>query len=137
MRLEDASEQARRAGKNIGGAARELGEVRLADDRPDRTPEERELAARAVELLREEVSRMAALRAEFAAEQGRGAPAKASPRLDGMAARLEGASRFALRLGLITPGEAREVWAEAARAGVHDRPSTGRAEEDDVRGGQQ
>ncbi len=109
MNLDEATEQAKRAGKNIGTDVRELGEVRLADDRPERTPEEQATADRALELLREEVSRMAALRAEFATEQGRGAPAKASPRLDGMAARLEGASRFALRLGLITPGEAREV----------------------------
>jgi hypothetical protein len=135
--MSDAAEQARRAGKNISDGARELGEVRLADDRPSRTAEEQALADRALALLREEVERMAALRAEFATEQGRGAPATASPRLDGMAARLEGASRFALRLGLVTPGEAREVWAEAARAGLHDRPSTGRAEEDDVRGGPQ
>jgi hypothetical protein len=135
VNLDDAAELARRSGKNIGTDVRELGEVRLSGERPDRTPEQQRLATDALALLREEVERMAAQRAEFAAEQQRGAPAKASPRLDAMAARLEGASRFALRMGLLTPAEAREVWAEAARAGLQDRPSTGRAEQDDVRGG--
>jgi hypothetical protein len=29
-------------------------------------------------------------------------------------------------MGLITPAEARDVWTEARRAGLHDRPATGR-----------
>jgi hypothetical protein len=114
---------------------RRLGEVTLSDERPDRTPEEQAATDRALTLLREEVERMTALRAELATEVGRGAPAEPTRRLDAMAARLEGASRFALRMGLVTPAEAREVWAEAARAGVHDRPSAGRPGESDVRGG--
>ena len=130
-----AAEQARAAGKNIGEDARVMGEVVVTDERPDRTPDQQALADRAIALLREEVEHMRAQREGFAEEQSRGAPAKASPRLDAMAARLEGASRFALRLGLLTPAEARQVWHEAAQAGLHDRPSTGRADEDEVRGG--
>jgi hypothetical protein len=130
-----AADQARAAGKNIGDDARVMGEVVVTSERPDRSPEQQELADGAIALLREEIERMRAQRADFAEEQSRGAPAKASPRLDAMAARLEGASRFALRLGLITPAEARQVWHEAAQAGLHDRPSTGRADEDEVRGG--
>jgi hypothetical protein len=135
MSMDRAVEQARRAGKNIGEDVRELGEVTLSGERPERGPEQQELADQALALLREEVSRLAAQRADFAEERGRGAPAKASPRLDAMAARLEGASRFALRMGLVTPDEARQIWHEAAQAGLHDRPSTGRAEDDEVRGG--
>jgi hypothetical protein len=137
MNLDRAVDEARRAGKNIGADARELGEVTLSGERPERTPEQQALAEQALGLLREEVERMAALRAEFATERERGAPARPSPRLDGMAARLEGACRFALRMGLVSPNEAREIWAEAARAGLHDRPSTGRADSDDVRGGRE
>ena len=135
MSLERAAEEARKAGKNIGGNVRELGEVTLSAERPQRTQEEQDLADRALAFLREEVERMAAQRADFAGERERGAPAKSSPRLDAMAARLEGASRFALRLGLVSPNEAREIWHEAAQAGLHDRPSVGRAEDDEVRGG--
>ena len=135
MNMDRAVDEARRAGKNIGADVRELGEVTLSDERPARTPEQQALAAQALALLREEIARMAAQRADFATERGRGAPAKSSPRLDAMAARLEGASRFALRMGLVTPNEAREIWHEAAQAGLHDRPSTGRADDDEVRGG--
>jgi hypothetical protein len=119
------AEAARAAGKNIGADVREMGEVTLALDDPERTTEQHALAERAVALLREEVERVERMRAQYAEERRQGAPGTPSPRLDGMAARLEGASRFALRMGLITPGEARLVWAAAMRSGVHDRPATG------------
>jgi hypothetical protein len=135
VNVDQAAEQARRAGKNFGDGVRELGVVTLSDERPLRTPEDADRADRALALLREEIDRMAVMRAEFATERAHGAPAAPAPRLDAMAARVEGACRFALRLGLIAPSEAREVWHEAALAGLHDRPSTGRAGEDDVRGG--
>jgi hypothetical protein len=112
---------------------RELGVVTLSDERPVRTPEQQALAEQAMTLLREEVARMAALRAELATERAHGAPATPKPRLDAMAARLEGACRLALRMGLVTPNEAREIWHEAAQAGLHDRPHPGA--DDDVRGG--
>jgi hypothetical protein len=96
---------------------RVLGTVTLDDEHPARTPEQQVLADKALAVLREEVERIALLRAEFAAEKERGAPAT-SPRHEAAVARLEGASRMALRLGLVTPGEARTVWAEAARAGL-------------------
>jgi uncharacterized small protein (DUF1192 family) len=102
----------------VSDGRRVLGTVSLDDERPARTPEQQALADKALALLREEVERIALLRAEFAAEQARGAPAVAPPRHEGAVARLEGASRMALRLGLVTPGEARTVWAEAARAGL-------------------
>jgi hypothetical protein len=114
---------------------RTMGEVTLSAERPDRSPDDQARTDAALALLREEVARLAEMKAEFATEKDRGAPAKSSPRLDAMAARLEGACRFALRMGLVTPNEAREIWHEAAQAGLHDRPSVGRPGEDDVRGG--
>ncbi len=98
---------------------RRLGVVTLSDERPERTPEEQERAGRALALLREEVDRLNAMRAELATEREHGAPA-ASSRLDAFRARLEGASRFALRFGVITPNEVREIWHEAAQAGLID-----------------
>ena len=89
---------------------RELGVVTLSDERPARTPEEQALADKALALLREEVAHIAAQRAEAANETLRGAPS--GPPEDG-ASRLEGMARFALRMGLVTPAEAREVFHEA------------------------
>ena len=127
-RLETATALARAAGKNVGGNVRELGVVSLQPAPPARAEAAEQRAAQALLILREEVARMARLRAEFAVEQEHGAPASASPRLDGMAAQLEGACRFALRMGLVAPGEARLIWQEAARAGLQDRPATGRGD---------
>ncbi|MCA1824586.1 MAG: hypothetical protein LC640_10080 [Frankia sp.] len=76
-------------------------------------------------MLEEEVVRLARMRAEFAHEKSTGAPARSSPRLDSMAAVLEGATRLALRLGLISTGEARELWTRARASGVHERPAQG------------
>lgn len=97
---------------------RELGRVTLSDERPARTPEQQALADRAMTLLREEVARLAAIKAEYATERERGAPG--TPPDDG-AARLEGACRFALRMGLVTPAEAREVFHEADQRGLVER----------------
>lgn len=97
---------------------RELGMVTLSDERPERTPEEQRLADQALEVLREEVARLAAMDREHDAERKLGAPS-AGPR-DG-ATRLEGACRFALRMGLVTPAEARQVFHEAAELGLRQR----------------
>ena len=98
---------------------RELGVVTLSGERPQRSPAEQEAADRALALLREEVERLGMLRAELATEREHGAPAGSS-RIEALRARLEGASRFALRMGLVTPNEAREIWHEAAQSGLHD-----------------
>jgi len=123
--LDRAAAAAQAAGKNIGGdGVRTLGVVTRDSGDGGRTEVDPKLAEQARALLRDEVHRMAAARAEFAGEQSQGAPARTSGRLDAMSASLEGASRFALRLGLITPGEAREIWTEARAAGVRDDDRT-------------
>ena len=97
---------------------RELGVVTLSDERPQRTPEEQALTDRALAVLREEVERLAAQRAEYATERAHGAP---GTRADDAATRLEGAARFALRMGLVSPAEAREIFAEAGKRGLVER----------------
>lgn len=124
-RLQQVTALAQAAGKHIGTDVRELGEVRPGGERPERDEAAQQLADRALELLRAEVALLDRLRTEFATEKAYGAPAAPSPRLDAMAARLEGMSRLALQLGLITPGEARQVWTEARDAGLHERPAQG------------
>jgi len=125
QRVEQATALAQAAGKHIGTDVRELGEVASSADRPERDQAEQQLADRALAVLREEIGLLERLRAEFATEKAYGAPAAPSPRLDAMAARLEGMSRFALQMGLITPAEARGIWTEARRSGLHDRPAQG------------
>jgi hypothetical protein len=96
-----------------GPGVRVLGQVGPATGSPNRPVHDEALAARARELLREEVARVARMREQLAAEEAAGAPGRAGERLAGMVATVEGATRFALRLGLVSPGEARLIWAEA------------------------
>jgi hypothetical protein len=128
-RTELVAAAARAAGKNFGSDVRELGVVGGAGATPERDPAGAELAERALDVLREEVERMSRLREQLEEEKRAGAPARTTARLDALAANIEGACRLALRIGILTPGEARAVWTEARAAGLHDRPSTGRTQE--------
>ena len=101
---------------------RELGVVTLGGgERPERTPEQQALAEQALTILREEVERLAAQRAEYETERAHGAPGGKVGVADDAATRLEGAARFALRMGLVTPAEAREIFAEAGKRGLVER----------------
>ena len=117
---DDMTTAAQAAGKNIGAHPRELGRVSLATGSPERTVTDEALAGRARDLLREEIDRLGRERAQLAAERAQGAPAAGSSRLDATAASIEGAMRLALRLGLVSPGEAREIWAAARAAGYDE-----------------
>ena len=123
--FERAKDLARAAGKAIGTDVRRLGDVAPGGPVPDRGPEQQSLADRAMTVLRDEVALLARVRAEFALEKEHGAPAASSPRLDAMAARLEGMTRLALQLEIIAPAEARAIWTDARRAGLHERPASG------------
>ena len=103
-----------------GPGVRVLGEVDLETGSPARGVADEELAARARELLREEIARVARMREQLGVEEAAGAPGRAAERLAGMTATVEGATRFAMRLGLLSPGEARVIWAEARAAGLRD-----------------
>jgi hypothetical protein len=136
--FERAKREARAAGKAIGSDVRQLGTVEAGGPVPERSADAQQLADRAMTALRDEVALLTRVRAEFAEEKSHGAPASSSPRLDAMAARLEGMTRLALLLDLIAPAEARTIWTEARQSGLHDRPATGRApaphDEDGVHG---
>jgi hypothetical protein len=116
-----ATALAQAAGKHIGADVRELGAVPAAGVIPERDEQHAQLAARTIELLRDELALVSRVRAEFANEKEHGAPASSSLRLEAMAARLEGMTRLALLLQLISPAEARAIWTEARQAGVRDR----------------
>jgi hypothetical protein len=81
----------------------------------------------AAEALRAEFERAFALKASLQDEAqapisptGRRTTADAEAKLRTLVASIEGASRFAIRLGLLDPGQVRAIWSEAIGRGLYD-----------------
>jgi hypothetical protein len=82
---------------------------------------------KAVEALRAEFERVLALKASLHGEAragisptGRRTTADAEAKLRTLVASVEGASRLAIRLGLLDPGQVRALWSEAIGRGLYD-----------------
>jgi hypothetical protein len=93
--------------------------------RPRRSRADAEASARAAELLRAEFERALALKARLAeearaGEAAKGRAARQAEKLRSLVASLEGMSRFALALGLLTPAESRAIWATYIRRGLYE-----------------
>lgn len=90
---------------------------------PTRPVKRADEAARkkAKQVLREEFDRILELKAKLESEQTEGARGveRSEEKLRGLIASLEGMSRFALRMGLITPAESREQYARAMERGLY------------------
>jgi hypothetical protein len=81
----------------------------------------------AADALRQEFDRVLALKGSLRGEAqaavsptGRRATAGDEAKLRTLVASVEGASRFAIRLKLLTPGQVRALWAEAMAKGLFD-----------------
>ncbi|HKE98675.1 MAG TPA: hypothetical protein VKG45_07075 [Actinomycetes bacterium] len=81
----------------------------------------------AAEALRAEFDRALTLKAGLQGEArspvsptGRRTTADAEAKLRTLVASVEGASRFAIRLGLLDPGQVRALWSEAIARGLFD-----------------
>jgi hypothetical protein len=79
----------------------------------------------AVDALRAEFDRAFALAESLRGEHGvsptgRRSTAADEAKLRNLLASVEGASRFAIRLGLLTPAQVRSMWAEAMARGLFD-----------------
>jgi hypothetical protein len=81
----------------------------------------------AAEALRAEFERAFGLKASLQGEAqapvsptGRRTTADAEAKLRTLVASVEGASRFAIRLGLLNPGQVRAIWSEAIGRGLYD-----------------
>ena len=81
----------------------------------------------AAEALRAEFERVFALKASLQGEAeaavsptGRRTTATAEAKLRTLVASVEGASRFAIRLGLLDPGQVRAIWSDAIGRGLYD-----------------
>jgi hypothetical protein len=92
---------------------------------PAAVPASKAMQKRAQETLRAEFERVMTLQRKLAAETKIGGTEKGrtSPRhedkLRSLIASLEGMNRFALQMGLVTPAESRELYAEAIRNGFY------------------
>jgi hypothetical protein len=81
----------------------------------------------AADALRDEFERVLSLKGSLRGEArtgvsptGRRTTASAEAKLRTLVASLEGASRFAIKLDLLSPGQVRALWAEAMEAGLFD-----------------
>jgi hypothetical protein len=81
----------------------------------------------AAEALRAEFERAFGLKASLRGEAeapvsptGRRTTADAEAKLRTLVASVEGASRFAIRLGLLDPGQVRAIWSEAIGRGLYE-----------------
>jgi hypothetical protein len=84
-------------------------------------------AGEVADALREEFDRVLALKASLRGEAdagvsptGRRTTAQDEAKLRTLVASVEGASRLAIRLRLLTPAQARALWAEAMAKGLYD-----------------
>jgi hypothetical protein len=84
-------------------------------------------AGEAAKALRAEFERALSLKASLRSEAGdpvsptgRRTTAGVEAKLRTLVASVEGASRFAIRLGLLDPGQVRALWAEAIGRGLYE-----------------
>ena len=84
-------------------------------------------AGEVADALRAEFDRVFALKSSLRGEAqagvsptGRRTTAQDEAKLRTLVASVEGASRFAIRLGLLDPGQVRAIWSEAIGRGLYD-----------------
>jgi hypothetical protein len=90
---------------------------------PKRSKADQELAAKALEVLRKEFERAMELKAKLSDEANFASEAKGrapSEKLRSIVASLEGMSRFAMAMGLLTPAENRALFAEYMGKGLYE-----------------
>lgn len=90
---------------------------------PKRTKAQQALAARATEVIRAEFEKAIALKAKLTDEANVSSEAKGrtpSEKLRSIVASLEGMSRFAIAMGLLTPAENRALFAEYMGKGLYE-----------------
>jgi hypothetical protein len=105
---------------------RTLGDVEPGARKPKKRSSEQEaLATKALAILQQEFDNALALKEKLAAEAKIGGAEKGREslrqpeKLRSLVASLEGMSRFALEMGLITPAEGRELYAAAMKRGLY------------------
>jgi len=92
---------------------------------PKRSKAERALAAQAIEVLKAEFSKALALKQKLAGEaaessEQKGRDPRQAEKLRSLVASLEGMSRLAIAMGLLTPAENRAIWSEYMGKGLYE-----------------
>lgn len=92
---------------------------------PKRTKTQAAASERAREVLRAEFDKAMALKEKLGAEAASSSPEKGreprqAEKLRSIVASLEGMSRFAIALGLLTPAENRAIWADYMARGLYE-----------------
>ena len=90
---------------------------------PTRTPEEQVLTDKALEVLRGEFQKALELKAKLTDEANVSSESKGrtpAEKIRSIVASLEGMSRFALAMGLLTPAENRALFAEYMGKGLYE-----------------
>lgn len=107
------------------GGLRTLGTQTSEKKKPPakRSKQQEALAAKALDVLRGEFDRAMELKAKLADEANVSSEAKGrspSEKLRSLIASLEGMSRFAIAMGLLTPAENRALFAEYMSKGLYE-----------------
>jgi hypothetical protein len=101
------------------------GPSKPAADTPKRSKADGALAAKAVEVLTAEFDKALALKEKLAGEavessEQKGRDPRQAEKLRSIVASLEGMSRFAIAMGLLTPAENRAIWSEYMAKGLYE-----------------
>jgi hypothetical protein len=105
--------------RTLGGPSKPAGEA------PKRGEGDAALAAKATAVLKAEFDTALALKEKLAGEAAAGSEEKGrdprtAEKLRSLVASLEGMSRFAIAMGLLTPAENRAIWAEYMGKGLYE-----------------
>jgi len=92
---------------------------------PKRSKAEDALAAKAAAVLKAEFEKALALKEKLAGEavsssEQKGRDPREAEKLRSLVASLEGMSRFAIAMGLLTPAENRAIWSEYMARGLYE-----------------
>jgi hypothetical protein len=101
------------------------GPSKPAADAPKRSKADEALATKAVEVLKAEFDKALELKEKIAGEavessEQKGRDPRQAEKLRSLVASLEGMSRFAIAMGLLTPAENRGIWSEYMGKGLYE-----------------
>lgn len=110
-------------GKKPDGLRRLGAPSKPSEPAPKRSQADEALAAKAVEVLKAEFERALELKTKLTEEANFASEAKGrvpGEKLRSLVASLEGMSRFAIAMGLLTPAENRAIFAEYMGKGLYE-----------------